>query len=90
MAYGQSKLANVLFTFELARRLQPLTKNNNITVNALHPGVVRTELQRCVCKQCRPAQQCRVGGFQRVGHSSLLHVRLCSCAVAHRLLTARL
>jgi NAD(P)-dependent dehydrogenase (short-subunit alcohol dehydrogenase family) len=42
-AYGQSKLANVLFTYELARRLQPAT---NITVNCLHPGVVRTELSR--------------------------------------------
>ena len=42
-AYGQSKLANVLFTYELARRLQPSTR---ITVNCLHPGVVRTELSR--------------------------------------------
>ncbi|CAL8470625.1 g10167 [Coccomyxa elongata] len=43
IAYGQSKLANVLFTYELARRL-PL--DSNLTVNALHPGVVQTELQR--------------------------------------------
>eukprot|EP00879_Flechtneria_rotunda_P021676 GHRR01022856.1.p1 GENE.GHRR01022856.1~~GHRR01022856.1.p1 ORF type:complete len:328 (+),score=65.48 GHRR01022856.1:56-1039(+) len=42
-AYGQSKLANVLFTYELARRLQPDT---SITINCLHPGVVRTELSR--------------------------------------------
>ena len=37
-AYNQSKLAKVLFTYELARRLQ----GTSITANALHPGVVRT------------------------------------------------
>ena len=36
--YAQSKLALMLFTYELARRL----KNTNITVNALHPGLVET------------------------------------------------
>lgn len=36
--YGQSKLANILFTNELARRLQ----GTGVTVNALHPGVVAT------------------------------------------------
>lgn len=39
-AYRQSKIANVLFTFELARRLKPL----GITANCLHPGVVRTNI----------------------------------------------
>jgi NAD(P)-dependent dehydrogenase (short-subunit alcohol dehydrogenase family) len=38
-AYALSKLANVLFTVELARRLGP-----SVAVNALHPGVVSTKL----------------------------------------------
>jgi NAD(P)-dependent dehydrogenase (short-subunit alcohol dehydrogenase family) len=37
-AYGQSKLANVLFTYELARQLE----GTGVTANALHPGVVAT------------------------------------------------
>jgi NAD(P)-dependent dehydrogenase (short-subunit alcohol dehydrogenase family) len=36
--YGQSKLAVVLFTYELARRLQ----GTGVTVNCLHPGFVAT------------------------------------------------
>jgi NAD(P)-dependent dehydrogenase (short-subunit alcohol dehydrogenase family) len=37
-AYSQSKLANILFTNELARRLQ----GSGVTANSVHPGVVRT------------------------------------------------
>ena len=37
-AYDQSKLANVLFTYELARKLRA----TSVTANALHPGVVST------------------------------------------------
>ena len=37
-AYNQSKLANVLFSYELARRLNGTT----VTVNAVHPGVTNT------------------------------------------------
>jgi retinol dehydrogenase-14 len=37
-AYSQSKLANVLFSYELARRL----KGTSVTANALHPGLVST------------------------------------------------
>ena len=39
-AYSQSKLANILFTRELDRRL----KGSGVTANALHPGVVATKL----------------------------------------------
>ena len=40
VAYGQSKLANVLFTYSLARKLDGST----VTCNALHPGVVSTQI----------------------------------------------
>ncbi len=40
-AYGQSKLANLLFARALARRL-----DGGRTANALHPGVIRTNLGR--------------------------------------------
>jgi len=40
--YAQSKLANLLFTYELARRLE----SKQPTVNALHPGFVKSQLYR--------------------------------------------
>jgi retinol dehydrogenase 14 len=57
-AYSQSKLANVLFTYELARRVQ----SSDVTANALHPGVVSTSfgaqdpgsLQRLIIPFARP------------------------------------
>jgi NAD(P)-dependent dehydrogenase (short-subunit alcohol dehydrogenase family) len=42
VAYAQSKTANVLFAQELNRRLQA----DGVTANALHPGVIMTELAR--------------------------------------------
>lgn len=41
-AYSQSKLANVLFARELAKKLE----GTGVTVNSLHPGVVDTEIVR--------------------------------------------
>lgn len=40
--YGQSKLANLLYARALARRLQ----GTGVTVNAVHPGVIKTNLGR--------------------------------------------
>jgi NAD(P)-dependent dehydrogenase (short-subunit alcohol dehydrogenase family) len=48
-AYCQSKLANVLFTYELARRLA----GTGVTANCLHPGVIGTNL--LVAFEGRPA-----------------------------------
>lgn len=60
-AYNQSKLANVLFTYELARRLA----GTGVTANALHPGVVGTgfgasdpgRVQRLLVPLARPFMQ---------------------------------
>ena len=41
-AYGRSKLCNLWFTYELARRLE----GSAVAVNALHPGLVRTNIAR--------------------------------------------
>lgn len=48
-AYAQSKLANVLFTKALARRLE----GTGVAVNAVHPGVVATELLRDIPRFAR-------------------------------------
>jgi NAD(P)-dependent dehydrogenase (short-subunit alcohol dehydrogenase family) len=41
-AYGLSKLCNIMFTHELAKRCQ----GTSVTANCLHPGVVRTPLTK--------------------------------------------
>ena len=41
-AFGATKMANLLFTFALARRLE----NTGITVNAVHPGLARSGLMK--------------------------------------------
>ncbi|XP_019625646.1 PREDICTED: retinol dehydrogenase 13-like [Branchiostoma belcheri] len=47
-AYSQSKLANILFARELARRLE----GTKVIVNSLHPGIIETELQRNMSEGC--------------------------------------
>ena len=50
-AYNDSKLANVMFTFELARRLD----GTGVTANCMHPGVVRTNFGRETAGRVMPA-----------------------------------
>ena len=49
-AYGRSKLANILFTYELARRLD----GTRITANALTPGMVATDIWMKVSRWLTP------------------------------------
>ncbi|HEY2506231.1 MAG TPA: oxidoreductase [Streptosporangiaceae bacterium] len=59
VAYGQSKLANLMFTYELARRLTAA----RVTTMALaaHPGTARTNLTRHVSALANPAMSPRLG-----------------------------
>lgn len=50
-AYSQSKLANVLFTYELSRKIS----GSHVTVNALHPGFVATNFGKNNGGLLRPA-----------------------------------
>ncbi|KAL4183310.1 hypothetical protein AMTRI_Chr11g97540 [Amborella trichopoda] len=45
-AYGQTKLANIPHANELARRLQE--EDFNVTANSVHPGVIPTNVIRCM------------------------------------------
>ena len=57
-AYGRSKLANALFSLELARRL----KGTGVTSNVIHPGLVQTNIGRTAPALLRGAFDL-LGGF---------------------------
>ena len=58
-AYARSKLANVLYTYELSRRI----KNEPVTVNALHPGHIATDIYRNDFSVLGPALKWFMGLF---------------------------
>ena len=79
-AYGQSKLANVLFAKSLARRLGP-----KHAANSLHPGVIGTNLARSMS----PLVTAAMGLFMRPFSKSIPQGAATSCYVAtHRELAA--
>jgi retinol dehydrogenase 14 len=71
-AYNQSKLANVLFTYELARRVSPTL----VAANAVHPGVVNTSFggedpgraQRALVPLMRPFMKAPAQGAATTVH----------------------
>ncbi|GAH03437.1 unnamed protein product, partial [marine sediment metagenome] len=58
-AYARSKLANILSTYELARRLEGST----VTVNALHPGHIATDIWRTNFSVIGPLLKWIIGFF---------------------------
>ncbi len=72
--YGQSKLANLLFSNELARRLEGST----VTSNAVHPGVIRTNLGR----DAGGLFSTFVGFTARLVERSVAQGAACQCYVA--------
>jgi NAD(P)-dependent dehydrogenase (short-subunit alcohol dehydrogenase family) len=57
VAYGQAKTANILFSVELNRRLSA----SGVTANAVHPGVIMTELGRHLTAEDIALLQARSG-----------------------------
>ena len=66
-AYANSKLANVLFTYELARRI----KGTGVTANCLHPGTVGTNLFRGLPKFLKTLIKLVTIGTERGARTSI-------------------
>ncbi len=73
-AYAHSKLANILFSFELAR----LLKGTRITSNSLHPGVIDTNIARNVA----PILRTGFGLLTRISGKTIEEGAATSCFVA--------
>ena len=74
LAYGRSKLANVLFSLELGK----LLRGTRITSNSLHPGVINTEIDRNVS----PLLQFGFGVLAAVSGKNVEQGAATSCFVA--------
>ena len=73
-AYAHSKLANVLFSYELAR----LLKGTRITSNSLHPGVINTNIVRNVA----PILRTGFGLLTKISGKTIEQGAATSCYVA--------
>ncbi len=73
-AYGQSKLADALFAFELARRYQ----GSNVAANTVHPGMVATNLGRYFMKKPRDPNAPLRRGFKTAQQGAATQVYVAS------------
>ncbi|NDJ84268.1 MAG: SDR family oxidoreductase [Chloroflexi bacterium] len=68
--YARTKLANVLFTYELARRLE----GTGVTVNCLHPGVIATKLAQNYTGHTGPLDKRPAGDSPEKGAETPLYL----------------
>ena len=73
-AYGQSKLANVLFSLRLAE----LLKGTRVTSNSLHPGVINTDIDR----NLNPITRLGFGLLTKLGGKTIEEGAATSCFIA--------
>lgn len=78
VAYGQSKLANLLFAKQLAKRLA--AAGSAKTANALHPGVIKTSLWRSMS----PVVRLALSAVEPIGLKSIAEGAATQCYVATR------
>ncbi len=74
LAYGQSKLANVLFSLRLAE----LLRGTRITTNSLHPGVINTDIDR----NLNPLTRFGFGILTKISGKTIAEGAATSCHVA--------
>ena len=69
-AYGQTKLANALFAFELAR----MYEGTSLSANAIHPGLIATNLARYITGKPRDPNEPLRKGFKTVEQGAATQV----------------
>ncbi|CAN1180660.1 Short-chain dehydrogenase TIC 32, chloroplastic [Linum perenne] len=80
LAYGQSKLSNILHANELSRRLKE--EGANITANSLHPGIIATNLFRHMTIISVPMVAGIVDAFGKLAFKNVQQGAATTCYVA--------